>query len=100
MLLPSGANQRWSLDFVSDALTDGRRIRTLCVVDDFTREALAITVDTSLSGVRVGRELDRIIARRGIEWHYIAPGKPQQNGFVERLATPPYGSTVACGTSA
>lgn len=109
MVLPSGPNQRWSLDFVSDALTDGRRFRTLCVVDDFTREALAIVVDTSLSGVRVGRELDRIIARRGrpamivsdngteltshailrwqkergIEWHYIAPGKPQQNGFVE-----------------
>lgn len=111
MVLPSGPNQRWSLDFVSDALTDGRRFRTLCVVDDFTREALAIVVDTSLSGVRVGRELDRIIARRGwpamivsdngteltshailrwqkergIEWHYIAPGKPQQNGFVERF---------------
>ena len=65
MVLPSGPNQRWSLDFVSDALTDGRRFRTLCVVDDFTREALAIVVDTSLSGVRVGRELDRIIARRG-----------------------------------
>ena len=54
MVLPSAPNQRWSLDFVSDALTDGRRFRTLCVVDDFTREALAIVVDTSLSGVRVG----------------------------------------------
>ena len=55
MVLPSGPNQRWSLDFVSDALTDGRRFRTLCVVDDFTREALAIVVDTSLSGVRAAQ---------------------------------------------
>ena len=52
MVLPIGPNQRWSLDFVSDALTDGRRIRTLCVVDDFTREALAIVVDTSWSAPR------------------------------------------------
>lgn len=50
MLLPEAANQRWSLDFVSDALADGRRFRALCVVDDFTREALAVVVDTSLSG--------------------------------------------------
>ena len=109
MILPEGVNERWSLDFVSDTLTDGRRIRTLCVVDDFSREALAIVVDTSLSGVRVARELDHIIERRGapkmvvsdngteltshailrwvrgngVEWHYIAPGKPTQNAFVE-----------------
>ena len=109
MLLPEQANERWSLDFVSDALSDGRRFRTLCVVDDFTREALAVVVDVSLSGVRVARELSRLIAQRGtpkmivsdngteltshailkwvreagIEWHYIAPGKPTQNAFVE-----------------
>jgi len=109
MTLPQGANQRWSLDFVSDALACGRRFRMLCVVDDFTRECLALVVDTSLSGARVARELDRIIALRGkpltivsdngteltsmailkwsqdvgIEWHYIAPGKPQQNGYNE-----------------
>ena len=65
MLLPNRANERWSLDFVSDALTDGRRFRALCVVDDFNREALAIVVDTSLSGVRMARELDKIIAERG-----------------------------------
>src|SRR3546814_18671218 len=65
MLLPEAANERWSLDFVSDALADGRRFRALCVVDDFTREALAVVVDTSLSGQRVARELDRIIVRRG-----------------------------------
>src|SRR5271155_5740131 len=107
--LPQGRNQRWSLDFVSDTLTDGRRFRILTVVDDFTRECLCLVADTSLSGTRVGRELDAVIARRGrpmmivsdngteltstailrwsqltrIEWHYIAPGKPQQNAFVE-----------------
>lgn len=109
MLMPAQVNERWSLDFVSDALTDSRRFRTLCVVDDFTREALAVVVDVSLSGVRVARELDHLIEQRGkpkmivsdngteltshaifrwaqdqrIEWHYIAPGKPTQNAFVE-----------------
>ena len=65
MMLPQGPNQRWSLDFVSDALGCGRRFRILCVVDDFTRECLALVPDTSISGVRVARELDRIIAWRG-----------------------------------
>ena len=109
LALPQGPNQRWSLDFVSDTLTDSRRFRMLAVVDDFTRECLALVADTSLSGVRVGRELDAIIARRGrplsivsdngteltsmailrwsqemqIDWHYIAPGKPTQNAFIE-----------------
>jgi putative transposase len=109
MVLPQGPNQRWSLDFVSDMLTDGRRFRILAVVDDFTRECLCLVADTSLSGQRVARELDAIIARRGrplscvsdngteltsvailrwsqearVDWHYIAPGKPQQNAFVE-----------------
>ena len=109
MIVPEAANQRWSLDFVSDALTDGRRFRIFAVVDDHTRECLALVADTSLSGLRVTRELDLIIADRGtpqtivsdngteltsmavlkwvqetgIEWHYIAPGKPQQNVFIE-----------------
>jgi putative transposase len=109
MALPQGPNQRWSLDFLSDAMTDGRRFRILAIVDDFTRECLALIADTSLSGVRTSRELDAVIAIRGcpamivsdngteltsmailrwsqdrrIEWHYIAPGKPQQNAFVE-----------------
>ena len=65
MTLPQGPNQRWSLDFVSDTLISGRRIRILAVVDDFTRECLALVVDTSLSGARVARELDAIIATRG-----------------------------------
>ena len=62
--LPSGPNARWSMDFVSDSFTDGRRFRVLCVIDDYTRECLGLVADTSLSGARVGRELDRIIARR------------------------------------
>lgn len=107
--LPDAVNQRWSLDFVSDTLSDGRRFRMLCVVDDFSRECLALVADTSLSGLRLVRELDGIVARRGlplsvvsdngteltsvavlrwsqdraVAWHYIAPGKPQQNAFVE-----------------
>jgi putative transposase len=60
MTLPEAVNQRWSLDFVSDALGNGRRFWVLAVVDDFTRECLGLVVDTSLSGLRVGRELDRI----------------------------------------
>lgn len=109
MPIPQGPNQRWSLDFVSDFVSDGRRIRVLCVIDDFSRECLATVVDTSLSGIRVARELDRIAELLGhpcmivsdngteltsnailkwgqdrqVEWHYIAPGKPMQNGFVE-----------------
>jgi len=65
MTIPQGPNQRWSLDFVSDALTDGRRFRILCVIDDFSRECLATAVDTSISGMRVARELDRIAEMRG-----------------------------------
>jgi putative transposase len=109
MVLPSAANQRWSLDFISDAFTDGRRFRVPAVVDDFTRECLALVADTSLSGARVARELDAVIAlrdrpgaivsdngteftstailcwsqRTGVGWHCIAPGKPMQNGFIE-----------------
>ena len=109
LTVPEGPNQRWSLDFVSDTLTDGRRFRILTMVDDFSRESLCLVADTSLSGKRVARELDAIIARRGapltvvsdngteftskailgwlsdrkLDWHYIDPGKPQQNAFVE-----------------
>ena len=103
------ANQRWSLDFIHDQLTDGRRFRILAVIDDCTRECLAVIADTSISGRRVARELDDIIRQwgrpntivsdngteltsnailswadvTGVGWHYIAPGKPQQNGFIE-----------------
>jgi putative transposase len=65
MAVPQGRNQRWSLDFVSDTLASGRKFRMLTVVDDFSRESLAVVVDNSLSGIRVARELDRIVERRG-----------------------------------
>lgn len=65
MLVPLRPNERWSLDFVSDQFTDGRRFRVLAIVDDCTRENLALVADTSLSGVRVARELDRLITERG-----------------------------------
>ena len=64
MELAQAINQRWSLDFVSDTFADGRRFRILCIVDDFSRECLATVVDTSLSGVRVARELDRLTCER------------------------------------
>jgi len=62
---PLKVNQRWSLDFVSDQMTDGRRFSILTVIDNCTRECLALVADTSLSGSRVARELDLIIAQRG-----------------------------------
>ena len=65
MVLPDGPNQRWSLDFVSDSLICGRRFRILCVVDDYTRECLALVADTSLSGARVARELTGLMGIRG-----------------------------------
>ncbi|MBT8153909.1 IS3 family transposase [Epibacterium ulvae] len=109
VVVPQTINQRWSLDFVSDAFTDGRRFRVLAVVDDFSRECLALVPDTSLSGARLTRELDEIIQTRGmpnrivsdngtemtspavltwcqkteVDWHYIAPGKPTPNAFIE-----------------
>jgi len=63
--LPLVANQRWSLDFVADQMTDGRRFRILTVIDNCTRECLALVADTSLSGARVVRELDAVIRKRG-----------------------------------
>ena len=102
-------NQRWSLDFVSDQMTDGRRFPILTVVDNCTRERRALVADTSISGLRVARELDAIMRWRGrpmsivsdngteltsnailswadrtkVGWRHIAPGKPQQNGYNE-----------------
>ena len=66
LALPDAINRRWSLDFVSDALSDGRRFRIFCVVDDFSRECLATVVDTSIGGVRVVRELERVVLERGL----------------------------------
>ena len=65
MVLPNQTNERWSLDFVSDAFTEGRRFRVLAVVDDYSRECLTLVADTSLSGIRMTRELNTIIEWRG-----------------------------------
>ena len=65
LALPEAPNQRWSMDFMCDQLADGRRFRALTVIDEFTRESLAIEVDGSLPGLRVTRVLDCIAGRRG-----------------------------------
>jgi putative transposase len=109
MAVPALPNDLWALDFVSDQFICGRRFRILAVYDVCTRECLAAVADTSISGKRVARELDLLMAWRGkpktivsdngteltsnailtwasdsqVDWHYIAPGKPMQNGFVE-----------------
>jgi putative transposase len=109
MLVPSSANERWSVDFVSDQLATGRRFRVFNVVDDFTRECVLQVVDFSISGERLCRELDRLSSTRtlprtivcdngpeltskamflwsqrvGVKLHFIQPGKPTQNSFVE-----------------
>jgi len=106
---PQHANQRWSMDFVSDSTCTGRRFRALVIVDDFSRECPAIEVDTSLGGVRVVNVLQRLAETRGLpevittdngpeftgkavdEWAYrngvklnfIRPGKPVENAYAE-----------------
>jgi putative transposase len=106
----AGPDEVWSLDFVSDCTATGRRLKLLTIVDTFTRESLAIEVDTSISGERVARVLDRVISERGsqpdeivmdngpeltsraldqwayergIKLRFIAPGKPVENAFIE-----------------
>jgi putative transposase len=109
MPVPTRPNELWALDFVSDQLVSGRRFRILAIYDVCTRRCLLAVADFSLSGRRVVRELDRLIAvhgkpkaigsdngteltsntilawtaETGIDWHYIAPGKPVQNAFIE-----------------
>jgi transposase InsO family protein len=108
-LVEARPNARWSLDFVSDQFAGGRRFRILNIVDDVTKECLGAIADTSVSGRRVARELTSIVSKRGkpgsivwdngteftcnamlawckdnaVDWHFIAPGKPIQNAFVE-----------------
>lgn len=109
MPVPTRPNELWALDFVSDQLVSGRRFRILAIYDVCTRRCLLAVADFSLSGRRVARELDRLIAvhgkpkaigsdngteltsnailawtaETGVDWHYIAPGKPVQNAFIE-----------------
>jgi len=109
MPVPNTVNERWSLDFVSDQLANGRRFRVLNVVDDFSRECVLQVVDFSISGQRLARELDRLAEHRAlpktivcdngpeltskalffwsrrtrVKLHFIQPGKPTQNAFVE-----------------
>ena len=107
--LPTRADERYSMDFMRDTLAAGRVFRTLNIVDDYTRECLAIEVDTSLPGARVVRVLERLAAlgrqplhivvdngpefvsravdqwaaRRGVRLRFIDPGKPIQNAYIE-----------------
>lgn len=107
MLVPDSINQRWSMDFVSDQLANGRRFRVLNIVDDYSREYVLQVVDFSISGERLARELDRLerklpktivcdngpeftckamffwSKRNRVKLHFIQPGKPTQNAFVE-----------------
>ena len=109
ILVEARPNARWSVDFIHDQLSNGRRFRILNVIDDVTKECLAAIADTSISGRRAARELDAVVAWRGnpelivsdhgteftstamlawaqssrVAWHFIAPGKPMQNGVCE-----------------
>ncbi|HDE2594491.1 TPA: IS3 family transposase [Klebsiella pneumoniae] len=109
LLRPAAPNLTWSMDFVMDALSTGRRIKCLTCVDDFTKECLTVTVAFGISGVQVSRILDSIALFRGypatirtdqgpeftcraldqwafehgVELRLIQPGKPTQNGFIE-----------------
>ena len=109
LVLPTHANQVWTMDFTHDNLAGGRKFRTLNLMDGFTREAPRIEVDTSLPGLRVVRVLEEVARERGypqaiqvdngpefisrvvdqwafehgVELHFIAPGKPTQNAFIE-----------------
>ena len=109
LALPGSPQERWSMDFMMDSLATGRRFRTLNVVDDYRRECLRIEADTSLGGERVARVLEELCRQRGgpqvivvdhgseftsqgldrwaygrgVRLHFIAPGKPEQNAYVE-----------------
>ena len=104
-------NQSWSMDFISDSMVNGRRFRTFNLIDDCTREVLSIQIDTSLSSKRIIRILERVILERGkpsiirtdngpeftskelelwakdneIQIQFIQPGRPMQNGYIERF---------------
>ncbi len=75
--LATRPNERWSMDFVSDVTSSGRRYRILVVIDEFTREVLALVIDTSFSGARVGRELDAIAVSRGLPKSIVVDNGPE-----------------------
>lgn len=109
LIVPSEPNERWSMDFMSDSLCDGRRFRILTMVDDFTRECIATPVDSGITGERVIRTLEWLKETRGlpgmlvmdngpeftskamlawsepagVKLHFIDPGRPVQNAFIE-----------------
>jgi putative transposase len=109
LAIPTRQNERWSMDFISDALSEGRKFRSLNIVDDYSRECLATEVDTSIPGARVvrvverlreerglpevmvmdngpefaGKALDVWAYQRGVKLHFIEPGRPVQNAFIE-----------------
>ncbi len=109
--VPLSSNCTWSMDFMHDTLTNGRKVRILNVLDDYNRQALCIEVDYSHSGISVSRALDRLIEQYGkpqevrcdngpeftshaltdyckhkhINIKYIQPGKPTQNAYIERF---------------
>lgn len=111
MEVPSAPDQRWSMDFVSDQLYDGRRFRVLNVMDDFTKEMVGQLAEVSISGRRVARFLDQLgdvrdlppiivcdngpeftsktmffwAKEQGVKLGFIQPGKPTQNAFIESL---------------
>jgi putative transposase len=111
LVAPTALNNTWALDFMGDTLYDGRQYRTLNVLDEGNREALAIEIATSLPSVRVGALLDQLVAlhgaptmlrcdngpefnaaalaawceAHGVHLHHIAPGKPNENAFIERF---------------
>ena len=111
LVRPAQVNDTWSVDFMSDSMIGSRKFRTFNVIDDCSREALAIEIDTSLSSKRITRVLERIrqskgfpkairsdngpeftskefaiwCAERNIETRFIQPGKPTQDGFIERF---------------
>lgn len=111
LMVPTQSNQIWSMDFMSDSLQCGRKLRTLNIIDDYNREALAVEIATSIPAYAVIEQLKLLIAERGkpeqirvdngpefmsntfinfcnekkIEINYIQPGKPMQNAFIERF---------------
>jgi len=125
LVAPSRPNGRWSMDFMQHVLAGGRRIRMLNVVDDFTRECLAIEVDTSIGGLHVTRVLDRILESRGapatilmdngpefigkaldawadarkVDPQFIRPGKPSDNAYIETGSSETSASIRACSST-